>query len=649
MTFNEIILKMFKHNFRRYLLFFLCNSFTVMIFFVYASLYTNRDFNDVYQVDPSISSNLIAPGLGIVLFSVFLVIYAQSAYMKNRKKDFGLFLVLGMTNKDIKKIILVENAIIAAASIIIGIAAGTQFSYLFFCIVSQIINTSLHFSLSLRGYLITILFFAIIYCVVILFSLVLTSNYKIIRLLKDGRKSDKNSFNGAVWLFIGGAIILLSVVVIMLRKENNMALLVSMLLCFSGIMFILSNVPNIYDFCKTKLSRANNKSSTYNHIVVTTDLKYSIGQSKKIMLIITILISITIFFISFALKLMSGAMGLAIENCPFHVEYTQLYDKNKISEKELNEIIRSSATPLNEMKKVDFLTTRYITILSSDILNKNFGTSIKVEDGHFLSLFPVVPDDGYVHDYSELSSLDISSNSKENVLLPNGKLIKVLFNVPVSLSNNHFIIVNEKEYSLLAQNNSNIKVNKGVINLINFNDWRKTGQAVEQLSKALRQYNEHHTESYFATRELDNKLFSPTSRIQTYEQSMQSASFLLFLLTFVGVLFFFSSTVVIHFHLQSKKEYERGKLLKLLKIGITSSEFRKIVTKELSVLFYTPYIMAIIASLCFYVEVQAVQGNIYDFMFPIAVGLLGLLFQALYLKWYKSWYIRGIWREVGRY
>ena len=98
MTFNEIILKMFKHNFRRYLLFFLCNSFTVMIFFVYTSLYTNRDFNNVYIVDPSISSNLIAPGLGIVLFSVFLVVYAQSAHMKNRKKDFGLFLVLGMTN-----------------------------------------------------------------------------------------------------------------------------------------------------------------------------------------------------------------------------------------------------------------------------------------------------------------------------------------------------------------------------------------------------------------------------------------------------------------------------------------------------------------------------------------------------------------------
>ena len=647
MTFNEIILKMFKHNFRRYLLFFLCNSFTVLIFFVYASLYTNRDFNNIYIVDPSISSNLIAPGLGIVLFSVFLVVYAQSAYMKNRKKDFGLFLVLGMTNTDIKKIILVENVIIAATSIITGIAAGTQFSYLFFCIVSRIIKTSLRFSLNIRAYLITILFFAIIYCIVILCSIVLTSNYKIIRLLKDGRRSDSNGFSGAVWVFIGCTLILLSVVVIILKKENDMELLVSMLLCFSGIMLILSNVPNIYEFFIAKLSRTNNNSSRYNHIVVITDLKYSIGQSKKIMLIVSILISITIFFISLALKLMSGAMVLATENYPFHVEYTQLYGKNNISEKELNEIIRSSTTPLNEMKKVDFLTTRYITILSSDILNKNFGTSIKVEDGHFLSLFPVVPDDGYVHDYSELSSLDISSNSKEKMLLPSGKLIKVLFNVPVSLSNNHFIIVNEKEYTLLAQNNSKLKVSKGVINLINFNDWRKTGQVIEQLTKALKQYNEHHTESFFATRELDNKLFSPTSRIQTYEQSMQSASFLLFLLTFVGALFFISSTVVIHFHLQSKKEYDRGKLLKLIKIGITSSEFKKIVTKELRVLFYTPYIMAIIASQCFYVKVEAVQGNIYDFIFPIVIGLLGLLFQALYLKWYKTWYIRGIWREVG--
>ena len=647
MTFNEIIIKMFKHNFKRYLLFFLCNSFTVMIFFVYASLYTNRDFNNVYIVDSSISSNLIAPGLGIVLFSVFLAIYAQSAYMKNRKKDFGLFLVLGMTNKDIKKIIAVENTIIASASIITGIAAGTQFSYLFFCIVSQIINTSMHFSLNPTTYIITIIFFVIIYCIVILISLVLTSNYKIIRLLKDGRRSDINSFSGTVWIFIGCVLTLLSIAVIILFREKDMALLASMLFCFSGIMLILSNLPNIYEYLVAKLSRADDNDAKYSHIVATTDLKYSIGQSKKIMLIVTILISITIFFISLSLKLMSGAMGLAIENYPFHIEFTQAYGKNNISDKELEVILHSGETPLEEMKKVNFLSSRYITILSSDNLNKSLGTSINVEDGSFISLFPVVPDDGYFHDYTEISSLDISSDSQHKTLLPCGKLIKVLFNVPPSLSDNHFIIVNEKEYSYLAKKTSNVKVSNGVINLMNFKDWRKTSKVVEQLSNALRQYNEHYTEPYFDTREMDNKFFGPSSRIQNYEQSMHSASFLLFLLVFVGLLFFISSTVVMHFHLQSNKEYERQKLLKLIKLGITSSEFKKIITVEFRVLFLTPYILAIIASLCFYVEVQGIQGKSYDFLFPIAIGLMGLLLQALYLVFYKRWYVHNLWREIG--
>src|SRR5665647_1527393 len=104
MNFNQISFKIFKANLRRYLLFFLCSSFTIMIFFTYSTILTNKEFMNPSKVNGTITSNLIAPSLGIALFSVMFIIYAHASFAKFRRTEFGLFMVLGMTNWDIGRI-----------------------------------------------------------------------------------------------------------------------------------------------------------------------------------------------------------------------------------------------------------------------------------------------------------------------------------------------------------------------------------------------------------------------------------------------------------------------------------------------------------------------------------------------------------------
>lgn len=131
MTFRRMAYQIFKANLRRYLLFFLCSSFTIMIFFIFYSLYTNPDFNDPYQVNGMVSGNLYAPFLVMRVFAVLFILYAQMAFVKFRKSDYGLLMVLGMTSHNIRKIIIFENSMIAIASILIGLGAGTVFSGIF--------------------------------------------------------------------------------------------------------------------------------------------------------------------------------------------------------------------------------------------------------------------------------------------------------------------------------------------------------------------------------------------------------------------------------------------------------------------------------------------------------------------------------------
>lgn len=103
-------------------------------------LYTNPDFNDPYQVNGMVSGNLYAPFLVMRVFAVLFIVYAQMAFLKFRKSDFGLLMVLGMTSHNIRKIILLENSMIALASILTGLGAGSVFSGLFFFIISLFVN-----------------------------------------------------------------------------------------------------------------------------------------------------------------------------------------------------------------------------------------------------------------------------------------------------------------------------------------------------------------------------------------------------------------------------------------------------------------------------------------------------------------------------
>lgn len=163
------------------------------------------------KINSSISHNLIAPSLGIVLFSVMFIIYAHASFAKFRRTEFGLFMVLGMTNWDIGRIMLFENSLIWFFSLLTGLVSGTLFSRIFYYLISKIVDIKgINFTASIASYLYTIIFFTVIYILVILINFIVSSNYEIISLLKESRKADRNIISKPYLALIGIIIIGLS-------------------------------------------------------------------------------------------------------------------------------------------------------------------------------------------------------------------------------------------------------------------------------------------------------------------------------------------------------------------------------------------------------------------------------------------------------
>ncbi len=181
---------------------------------------------------------------------------------------------------------------------------------------------------------------------------------------------------------------------------------------------------------------------------------------------------------------------------PYDIPYTQIFGKNKITTPVLDDILSNSRNPLTSFKTIEFISKPYITILNDENLNINLGTHIKVEKGCFISLYQIVKDDGYSHDVSEISSLDIPTKHGIITYKSKGKITKVLFSNILIFTNTHYVILNNKDYQDIIRNITK-QCNVGTIKLMNFKDWHKTEDVSMELQSKLERYNKENTKPYY--------------------------------------------------------------------------------------------------------------------------------------------------------
>lgn len=617
-----------------------------MVFFTYATIFTNKKFMNPFGTNYSITGNMVAPGVMMALFSAFFIFYAQSSFIKYRKKDFGLFMVLGMTVQDIQKIVFIENGLIAIFSLLIGLVSGTIFSKLFYLLIIKIIDVNgISFSISIQSYISTIVFFTVLYLLVIIKGVIECFRYEILSLLKATRKQDNNFLNSPIWSMFGIIFIGIACFDMISNNglENSSVSLRSMVTGFVGIYLFVSNIVLLY-------SKITNYFGykIYKNLLVTTNLKHTLGQSKKILFIITLFVTMTIFMSTIGVILISDAKRIAVDYNPYDISYAQVFGKNKITTPVLDDILSKSETPLTSLKTIEFISKPYITILNDENLNTNLGTHIKVEKGCFISLYQIVKDDGYSHDVSEISSLDIPTKRGTITYKPKGKITKVLFGNPLIFTNTHYVILNNKDYQNIIRNITK-QCDVGTIKLMNFKDWHKTESVSLKLQSKLETYNKENTKPYYENISRDNLMFKPESKIKYYLDNKQSGSYLLFLCSYVGILFLLSSAVILHFKLLTEYEDEKIKYKKLYKIGITDNEVSNLIRKELKVLFFLPFILSTFVAAFYSYNLPVKQGaGLVTLMYSFMISIIYFCFQIVFYLVYKKVYIRNLIKDLEK-
>lgn len=198
-----------------YLVYLLTLTLAVTVFYAFNTISVQADLVLEEEGLPELLGTIMS-GLTMFLAVVmgFLMVYANNFIMKRRKKEFGLYQVLGMSRGQVSRVMAMETAIVSGGALALGIVLGVGFSQVMTFFTASLFKTQIrdfHFFFSVPAFLITVGCLVAIFLVTLVFNLGVVRRAKVIDLMSAGRKNEaiktRNPIVSAAIFILGTALI----------------------------------------------------------------------------------------------------------------------------------------------------------------------------------------------------------------------------------------------------------------------------------------------------------------------------------------------------------------------------------------------------------------------------------------------------------
>ena len=310
MTSCKLIIKNVGKNIRDYLIYFLTLMISVSVFYAFNSISDQPAFSEM-----GMTKTLLYDQLGILLSTLtvliavvlaFLIIYANQFLLKRRKKELGLYMVLGMKKGRISRIFAGETFCVGVIALVTGLCLGVALSQGISLVALKLFAIELSkFQLvfSMGAFQKTALCFAVIFLLVMTFNVWSVSSIQLIDLLTAGRKNETSQNRSRLLpillFFVSLACILSSGVMFyrngILPSRENRSFQVAGILLVAGTFLFFYSLSTVF----VQILRAN--SNVYLR-GLNTFLVRQIGSKIRtnyfIMTIVCGLLTVTICAVS---------------------------------------------------------------------------------------------------------------------------------------------------------------------------------------------------------------------------------------------------------------------------------------------------------------------------------------------------------------
>ncbi|EEK54083.1 ABC transporter, permease [Bacillus cereus BGSC 6E1] len=574
-----------------------------MVFFsftVYAYHPRLQIMNKLQEQDPLMNLAGMAQFV-IVLFSFFFLLYSIGTFLNVRKQQFGVLTVLGISQKQLKRLLFTENMIIGMLAIFAGIQGGLVFSNFFLLVTSKLTNAKgLYLYWPTEAIIVTTVTFIILFFIVSTFTPMFIRTRKTVHLIKGNKKmtaekrpsilislfallclglcyyiagypqgyvTEKNVQNGSVF-FIMLSILPLVVV---------------------GTYFFFSQTFLLFIYILKKRRKFYLKQI---NMLWISDLVARTRSNINVLFIVSMLSALAFTIIIGLFAANNNTKASVLERYPVPFTYTSEGD-NSLEQKHITTIETELTNSNFDYKKYKF------TVLKDTALQEDIAL-MKMSDYNAiakqLNRPAVTLDSTQVYIISryapELLNLVSNPFAKQNTItLGSNKKefhIKGFINkgIEPSFALPHLIVMQDNALENMIPHIETITIYNYFVE-----NWENAIIPTKNILNILDQdannlYEAHKDEKNFF------KPFYIHTATDELINSKENAIAHFFIWAFLGFIFFIGAASVLYFRMYNDLTTERQKYITITKLGLTESEMFRSATIQLGILFFVPYIVA---------------------------------------------------------
>ncbi|SCM10119.1 Uncharacterized protein BCRIVMBC120_05176 [Bacillus wiedmannii] len=617
--------------------------FSIVIYFTFKALQYNSQMEKAAEASKKISGAFQVSSVMLIIFVAVFIIYSNGFFTRKRKKEVGLYSLLGIRKRQIGKMLFYENMLMGLMSLIIGIAIGSVLSKLFLeLLISMMgINLNVHFEIPMAAVIDTALIFFVIILYTSLQGYRLIYRFKLIELFRAEREGEAMP---------KGSVVMALISVFLIGSGYFLALMYMKAVMYADFMVValyilLATVAGTYllfmFFTVFVLKRArNNKSAFYNgmNMVTTSQLLYRIKGNSKSLATIAILSAVTLTAVGTSVTMYYNTFTQSKVAAPYSYSYEK---KDEALDKKVKEILagEKSNHPVTYESEVEMipvkgtfkgeradqvLNTHYnVTKQYQLISQSSFNTIAKRLDVEPVNLSA---NEAFVYDSLYIEKLDFGPLYTGNkAVFPVGNESKELNIKGVnsrSLTNLNelFVIVPDQTYEQAKQ----VYETRAVKN-IDVKGERNSKELTAKLANVMPAG--------------ESEVLKPFNDFYTgFQMGIETTGLMMFIGLFLGLVFLLATGSIIYFKQLTEASADRDRYVVLHKIGVTKQEMKRAIAKQVSFIFAIPLIIGILHSLF------ALKGlsNIlpFEIMIPllISIGVYGVIYIGYYFLTVRSYY-----------
>lgn len=606
LLYPQLAISGISKNKRLYLPYILTSAGMTMMFYIISFLANGDTLNSFIGGD-TMKQTLTFGFIVIAVFSLIFLFYTNSFLIKRRKKEFGLYNILGMDKKNLAKVLFWESLIISVISIASGLLCGIIFSKLAELLMVNIMHVASDFSFNIEWTSVgqTAAVFFVIFALIMLNTMSQVSLSNPIDLLRSENAGEKPP--KANWILaIAGVIIMGAAYYIAVSiKEPIQAILwffvaVVMVIVATYLVFISGSVV----FCKM-LQKNKNYYYKTNHFVSVSSMVYRMKRNGAGLASICILCTMVLVMVSSTVCLYMGAEDSLKKQYPRDVMVNIIVkDMADFESDRVTSIENSANAAAVEHKKVprNVLTYRTANFLCNISGNKVITTSM-TDYTNSRSIF-FIPLSAYnnlmdsnetLEDGEALIFSTVNTRYKESdIEFENGLKLRIKDTVddfvdivPVSM-NPLYIIVSDFEKTVEPfMQQANYKGDQ-LVTLFQFYGYNLECDDEIQ-NKIVNSLSEQMTNQYGEAEDISVKI----SGIATEREDFYGLyGGLFFLGILLGIVFIFAAVLIIYYKQISEGYEDQSRFEIMQKVGMNKKEIKKSINSQVLTVFFLPIIMS---------------------------------------------------------